>query len=67
MDTGILSNFQSSKNILLAHSQVVRWYREKIKGRAKWSLKFSFMPGFPMPLDPSNLALQRARFASRLC
>lgn len=38
----------------MAHAKVVHWYREQIKGTAKWSLKLSFNEGFPLPLNPSS-------------
>ena len=33
---------------------MVHWYREQIKGTAKWSIKLEFNNGFPLPLDPSS-------------
>ena len=44
-----------SRNVLMAHARVVRWYRSEIKGSGKWSMKLDLTnTGFALPLDPSN-------------
>ncbi|CZR67291.1 related to beta-glucosidase [Phialocephala subalpina] len=54
LDASIFSNWASGKNIVMAHAEVVHWYREVLKGTGKWSMKFSFSKGTWLPLDPSN-------------
>ncbi|KAF8852751.1 glycoside hydrolase family 1 protein [Acephala macrosclerotiorum] len=56
LDASIFRNWASSKNIVMAHAEVVHWYREVLKGSGKWSLKLSFGKGTWLPLDPSNVS-----------
>ena len=55
MDSNIMRNYLSSRNVLLSHAKVVHWYREVLGGDAKWSMKFDLSStGFALPLDPSD-------------
>lgn len=55
MDVNIFGNRLPSRNVLMAHAKVVHWYRDVIKGTAKWSMKFDLSDtGFALPRDPSN-------------
>lgn len=47
-------SYISGYNIVMAHSKVVHWYREEIRGTAQWSYKSSFPNGFGVPLEPWN-------------
>ncbi|KAH8888120.1 glycoside hydrolase [Thozetella sp. PMI_491] len=55
LDASNVQNWASSHNIVMAHSRVVRWYREAINGTGKWGIKAAFgAGGFALPLNPSN-------------
>ncbi|KAF1959598.1 glycoside hydrolase [Byssothecium circinans] len=55
LDAPNVKNWASSHNVVMAHSQVVHWYRDVIKGTGKWGLKVAFdAGGFALPLDPNN-------------
>ncbi|KAI8960253.1 beta-glucosidase [Daldinia sp. FL1419] len=54
LDSAIVGNWNSSYNIVMAHAKIVRFYREEIRGSAKWGIKLAFASGFPIPLDPDD-------------
>lgn len=50
-------NNASARNVLIAHAEVVKWYRETVNGTAKSSMKT--VGGFGIPLhtdDPSDIS-----------
>jgi beta-glucosidase/6-phospho-beta-glucosidase/beta-galactosidase len=55
IEASLTRQWSYSRNVLMAHAKVVRWYRDTIKGSAKWSMKLDLTnTGFALPLDPSN-------------
>jgi beta-glucosidase/6-phospho-beta-glucosidase/beta-galactosidase len=55
MEANLMRQWNYSRNVLLAHARVVRWYRDEIKGKGKWSMKLDLSDtGFAIPLNPSN-------------
>jgi hypothetical protein len=53
-DSTLLGNYGTAYQVLKAHAELVRWYRNEIKGTGKWSLKLSLPFGFGLPLDATN-------------
>lgn len=61
LEANLMRHWTYSRNVLMAHARVVRWYRSEIKGSGKWSMKLDLTnTGFALPLDPSNESDVRA-------
>ncbi|KAM0335643.1 hypothetical protein ACHAQA_000692 [Verticillium albo-atrum] len=55
MDVNIMGNYAATHKVLMAHAEVVHWYRDVLKGTGLWSMKFDLSDtGFALPLNPAN-------------